>query len=152
MSAKTIGQQFAVLAPLVNNIIISTWRSVGITTSTQMLILQTLARGATTQANIISILGIAAPTLSKQIDALEKCGYVAREIDRDDRRRMLVQLTATGEAKMNQANELIVHGMAQALEGCGEEQLRHVSEALDVIFAQVVTHDTIKMTTKFPLE
>src|SRR3954465_4444242 len=52
-----------------------------------------------TQQDLAKAVGIEGPTLTHHLDGLEKSGLIERTRDRDDRRAVRVELTATGEKR-----------------------------------------------------
>jgi DNA-binding MarR family transcriptional regulator len=67
----------------------------------QMLAMRVLAElGPTKAGDLAALLGVKAPAASALIDALEKRGYLEREIDADDRRVHLISLTDTGSREL----------------------------------------------------
>lgn len=66
-------------------------------TPTQLAVLQVLSRNRElSQAQLASLTGSARPTMTLVVDALERRRLAVRELDWDDRRRLLVHLTEDG--------------------------------------------------------
>lgn len=77
-----------------------------------LLTLHALVEGPHTQRQLAGLSYVGEQTMSRVLDRLERSGYVTRERDTRDRRRMLVRLTAQGEAAYRGAVE---SGTAEAL-------------------------------------
>ncbi|WP_295045889.1 MarR family transcriptional regulator [uncultured Paracoccus sp.] len=72
-------------------------QAVGLTLS-RARALTTLSRmDGATQADLAAALDIEAPTLKRQLDALERAGFVERRPDKDDGRKNALFLTARGQ-------------------------------------------------------
>ncbi|AEV29224.1 transcriptional regulator [Sphaerochaeta pleomorpha str. Grapes] len=64
------------------------------------------------------------PAVSQMLNSLEKKGYVHREIDKNDRRRIVVTLTADGEEVLKQGKTNFNNLVNQAIARFGEENTR----------------------------
>jgi DNA-binding MarR family transcriptional regulator len=69
-------------------------------------------------------LGVEAPHVTRQVQRLERAGYVDRVPDPDDGRAQLVQITARGADVVECVREVGRRRMAEALAGWSEED-RH---------------------------
>jgi MarR family transcriptional regulator for hemolysin len=82
------------------------------------------------QVDIARRLRIEGPTLTRMLDALEKDGLVARQPDPRDGRSKQLQVTAEGEAALDDILDVAGIFRARLLEGVDEATVRTVSEFL----------------------
>jgi len=66
------------------------------------------------------------PAVSQILNSLEKKEYVHREIDKNDRRKIVVTLTETGEKALGQAKAYFDDQMDQTITQFGEENTRQL--------------------------
>jgi len=66
------------------------------------------------------------PAVSQMLNSLEKKGYVHREIDTNDRRKIVITLTATGNIVLEQAKAYFNDQMDQTITQFGEENTRQL--------------------------
>ena len=78
---------------------------------------------------------VKAPTMSRLVTALERQGYVRREADAGDGRRVRVVVTPTGIRALNAAQRRRVERMASLLEGLGPTRREAVLEATEILEA-----------------
>lgn len=64
------------------------------------------ARGAVTPGELASLERISPPSMSRTVNALEEAGFVVRQRATDDARKVLVSLTARGEAVLAETRRL----------------------------------------------
>ena len=94
---KDVVRSLADVVSLVEPGLLELWRSTGLTFG-QRRVLGRLRHGPRPAGAISAELGIAAPTLTRQLQKLEDNGFITRAIDTDDRRRILVALTTNGKS------------------------------------------------------
>jgi DNA-binding MarR family transcriptional regulator len=92
------------------------------------------AREGAKVSEISSMLRVASPTATQQINELEARGYVERATDPDDRRAVRVTLTPKGEATIRQAHEAFVASFKGLVDHLGEEQSRQLADLLTRTF------------------
>lgn len=78
---------------------------------------------------------VTAPTMSRLVTALEREGYVRRETDSEDGRRVRVVATPEGVRALNEARRQRVSRVAAFLEGIDEEDRRTMMEATELLEA-----------------
>ncbi len=78
---------------------------------------------------------VAAPTITKAVQKLEAKGLVARRPDPDDGRVCRVALTAAGRRHLEQARRRRTAWLATRLSELGDDDIRRLSDALDVLEA-----------------
>lgn len=81
--------------------------------------------------------GIAAPTATRIIDGLERCGVIRRERTESDRRAVLVSLTTNGQRTLRRKRQQLAHRrrrLYQRLEPSERKQaerlLRHLAQLI----------------------
>lgn len=82
-------------------------------------------------SDLYSKLFISKPGVSQLLGALEKRGYLCREIDRDDHRRVTVTLTPQGEQVLLQVKEQTDSMMDAVLTRFGDENARQLLYLLE---------------------
>lgn len=76
--------------------ILRLWRSAGLTFSQRRLLRQ-LRNGPRGAGDLAAAAGLSAPSLTRMVARLEQPGYLRRELDASDRRRITIALTERGE-------------------------------------------------------
>lgn len=101
-------------------------------TMSRARVVSTLARNeGVTQAELAALLGIEAPTLKRQIDALQAQGFVERRgMDGDARKRALFLTDKGRSARISQFMDKV---RGQILEGLQPEDAARLTEALEQI-------------------
>ena len=72
--------------------------------------------------DLARVLGVARSHMVKQIDELESRDLISREIDRSDRRSRILILTARGERKLTQLEQVVERHEAELTEGFSSEE------------------------------
>ena len=70
------------------------------------------------------------PNITRQLDALEKRGYVERQHDPEDRRRHLIYLTADGRKVMDEMMPKAVETRKQLFAGISQEEVDQLKDIL----------------------
>lgn len=76
-------------------------------------------------------LGVSRPAVSAMIDALEKDGYVRRELDERDRRGMVISLTEAGYSKVEEMNPRFLLLMNRFISEFGQRDVDDLLQSLD---------------------
>ncbi len=76
---------------------------------------------------------ISQPTLTVQVDRLERAGLVARQSDPEDSRAVRVRLTPQGSASLRDARSARAAALTPILEAAGPEQRARLREAADAL-------------------
>jgi DNA-binding MarR family transcriptional regulator len=79
--------------------------------------------------------GIAAPSMTKTVTALESGGYVERTADPVDGRAWLIRATAAGRKLVESTQEQKLHGLARRIEALEPEQVTALMAALPALEA-----------------
>lgn len=77
--------------------------------------------------------GVAAPTMSRLVDALERDGLVRREADPSDARGVLVRATAKGTKMLSQGRAKRVQRLAGGLASLTPDELTAVARGAELI-------------------
>ena len=77
--------------------------------------------------------GVAAPTISRLVDGLERDGLVRRERDPDDARGVLVRATAKGTRILTQGRRRRVETLAEGLSALSTEELTAIARGAALI-------------------
>lgn len=99
---------------------------------TELLIISRAANGCAscdkgyTVSEIHKDLHLSKPAVSQTLNSLEKKGYISRAIDPDDRRKITVMVTDTGEAKLKEAQNQYDQVMDRVISQYGEENTRQL--------------------------
>ena len=75
------------------------WKSTGLT-FTQLRILRRLRDGPMSAGHLAEAAGVVGPSLTRMLASLEQRGLISRDIDRLDRRRIVIRLTEPGSAAL----------------------------------------------------
>ncbi len=110
-ASRELIRAVADLVSLVEPRLLGLWKSTGMTFA-QRRVLRQLRDGARSPGAVAESLGIAAPTLTRQLARLERQGLIERSIDAGDRRRVIVALTAAGRRAL--ADHRVFAGTALA--------------------------------------
>ncbi len=79
--------------------------------------------------------GVAPPTMTKVVVALEQQGFVERFPDPDDGRAALISATPAGRHLVESSREQRLHGLARRLESLTPEQVSALEAALPALEA-----------------
>jgi DNA-binding MarR family transcriptional regulator len=82
-------------------------------------------------------LGVSVPAASKMVDGLVERGFLARNADAADRRRLSLTLTASGAAIMKEAKKGLEARMAEALSGMSAAESASLAKALETLRARL---------------
>jgi DNA-binding MarR family transcriptional regulator len=91
----------------------------------------------TTHHAMHETLSVSKAAVSQMLGSLEKRGYIRREIDRDNRRKIIITLTKKGNSAIDKGQKHMDGLMASIIERFGEEDIRDFVRLLDR-FAEVV--------------
>lgn len=91
------------------------------------------AREGATMTQLATTLDVSLPTATGVIDRLVEHGLVRRDADPADRRLVLVSLSPAGRSMMDRLRNRGRDAMAMTLERLGDDDLRLVARALDLL-------------------
>jgi DNA-binding MarR family transcriptional regulator len=77
--------------------------------------------------------GVAAPTMTRLVDGLERDGYVRRRTDPADARGVLVEATATGRRVLARGRQQRVQTLASGLATLSGDELQQVRRGAELI-------------------
>lgn len=126
---KDVVRSLADVVSLVEPGLVELWRSTGLTFG-QRRVLGRLRHGPRPAGAISAELGIAAPTLTRQLQKLEDNGFITRAIDADDRRRIVVTLTPNGKTVLAEHRVFRDSPLLQAAGELTTTQRRELVESL----------------------
>ena len=109
-------------------------------TMQQMTVLGSLEGGPRRMTELAAEHGVRLPTMTVQVNRLEREGLAERRADPADARRVLVRLTPTGRARLRTAREARTRFLAERLAGLPTADLAAIDAALDAL-AKVVAAD-----------
>ncbi|MCA0919981.1 MarR family winged helix-turn-helix transcriptional regulator [Pseudooceanicola nanhaiensis] len=113
-------------------------REIGLTLSRARLIRTLTQIEGATQAELAVELGIEAPSAKRQIDALERDGFLERRgLDGDARKRALY---LTDRAKQQEISQFSTRIRAQALEGISPDELATARRVLEQITENIADY------------
>jgi DNA-binding MarR family transcriptional regulator len=98
----------------------------------------------TTHHAMHEALSVSKAAVSQMLGSLEKRGYIRREIDRDNRRRIIITLTEQGETAVNEAEKKMDVLMSRIITRFGEKDTRNFTRLLER-FVEVVD-ESVKKT------
>jgi DNA-binding MarR family transcriptional regulator len=102
---------------------------------TQFTLLMTLDRtGEVSQGKLGKLLALDSTTLTRVLDLLRKKGWV-KEKEGDDRRFRMIQLTASGRAKLTQSMPLWKKAQNRVQEALGEQNMSQLRGMLELVTA-----------------
>ncbi|MCV7079548.1 MarR family winged helix-turn-helix transcriptional regulator [Mycobacterium szulgai] len=93
-------------------------------------------QGPLMQRELAQRLDIEGPTLTRQLERLERQGLVTRRRVDSDRRVALVELTPSGQAMVSQLQEVVAVAAKEVGAGLTTEQLQELGSLLDLITAR----------------
>lgn len=97
-----IGRDIAEAAKILQRAFSAALAEAGGTIATWQVLLALQRRGVRSQQDLARMIGIEGPTLTRQLDALERSGLVVRRRDDHDRRVIRIQATTKGRAQFRQ--------------------------------------------------
>lgn len=76
--------------------------------------------GEVVPSDIVKEMDVSSARIAQTLNSVEKKGFITREIDANDRRRVIVKLTDKGKLKDKQHFEMVMEHMTRMLESLGE--------------------------------
>jgi DNA-binding MarR family transcriptional regulator len=92
----------------------------------QVWVLYNLSRGRQLTSELARAFNVTMPTITRAVDTLVEKGYVERQPDADDRRRIYLQLTERGAEMSDYAHAQFRSAVSRFLSPLGDEQLRDI--------------------------
>jgi DNA-binding MarR family transcriptional regulator len=120
------------LVGIVEPQLVELWRSTGLT-FVQRRLLRRLGEGPRSAGALAAELGVAAPSLTRQLQKLEDRRLITRQVDRNDRRRVLVALTAAGQVALADRKTIARSPLATAVRDMSPRQQRELARTLGVL-------------------
>jgi DNA-binding MarR family transcriptional regulator len=72
-------------------------------------------------SDISSLMNVAPPSVTQQLNSLEKQGYIERKMDKEDRRVVRVSLTSAGQNMLKQASDDFLTSITGLVNYLGEQ-------------------------------
>lgn len=92
---------------------------------------------------LAGLMAVEASHVTRQVQQLERAGYVLRAADPHDRRAQRVELTDAGRAAVDRIREVSRIGMRMALAGWSDDDLRQLAELFHRLVDDFVTNAEI---------
>ncbi|MBZ9751526.1 MarR family winged helix-turn-helix transcriptional regulator [Deinococcus sp. HMF7604] len=99
----------------------------------RFILLRAVERGVVYPKDLSAHLGIIPTQLSRLLESLVARGWLERQLDPEDSRRIRLSLTPTGAALTQQASQAIQQVISAHLQGMGAERLSALLAAIDVL-------------------
>lgn len=128
------------LVTLAESISFELWRTHGLTLG-QVRLLQRIRSQAMVAGDLAKELGIRAASLTRMMERLESNGLVDRTLDREDRRRILVQITDQGRDTLGGIDFWRRGPVVAALEAMSQEERIQFTQTLECFMRQVRDQD-----------
>jgi DNA-binding MarR family transcriptional regulator len=131
--ARQLAQRIVTTMPTIHGFMKHNWQHHGTGSPPKMIILTLLEKGPMTQAELIDHTRLQPSAMSKAIDVMEQKGYLQREIDLADRRRMVISLTKDGRKKLDALREMMLSRLVESLEDLSAADRVTVYNALAIM-------------------
>ncbi len=131
-NAREVIRAIADLVGLVEPQLLHVWRSTGMT-FTQRRVLRQLRDAPRFAGEIAGALGMSGPSLTRQLARLEERGFISRTLDTNDRRRILVDLTAGGRRVLEGHRVFAGSSIARAARELTPDQREQLITSLAVL-------------------
>jgi DNA-binding MarR family transcriptional regulator len=115
--------------------------SLDVTMAQAKILYVLLAGGELSMSETARRLGVTVSTASGAVDHLVHLGLLARSEDPDNRRQVLVSVTAEGAAVFEQMRELSTHQIVSLCQNLSDDQLAVVERATRILAAAAGTEN-----------
>lgn len=85
-------------------------------------------------SELSNILNVASPTITQQVNSLERRGFVERNVDKEDRRAVRIKVTEKGEEVFKKASEEFEASINGLVEYLGSDQSEQLANLLSKTF------------------
>lgn len=135
MNIKKVSSEIIEVIPTVMRTIRSEMRGVALPEMTiaQFRILMRLDHGSHTNKQLAEWVGISTAAMSRTIEVLVVKGYVQRKAAENDRREVILALTAQGKKKYEAIKEMAKLKLTPRLEELNSTELKKVHDALLIL-------------------
>ncbi len=106
-------------------------------TMPQMRVLHMASLGRPTLSDVAEALRVTRPTATRLVDGLVQRGWLIREPDPKDRRRIRLRTTPEGEAIRSQVQEVVLQAVAEKLKDLSPEVLMALYRGLEGLDAHL---------------
>ncbi len=108
-------------------------RRLGLYPGQELLMMRLWEVGPQRQSELIKLLGIDASTVTRMVQRLEQAGLVSRRPSPDDRRAVLVETTAAGEALRAEVGQVWQELEDRTLAGLTDDDRRDLARLLSLL-------------------
>jgi DNA-binding MarR family transcriptional regulator len=115
-------------------------RRTGAMDHAQFRVLLAILHGASSTGDLAEAFEVSAPTMTRTVDVLVDRGWVTRERDTADRRRVLVRITREGRALLRRMKEESETHLAAILDGLDPDEVERLCDGLQVLREAVERH------------
>jgi len=103
-----------------------------------VLIILSKKSGSVLPSEISNEMRISSARVAAALNSLENKGLITRQIDKSDRRKILVDLTPEGRILAQERVQAVIHVASQILSMLGEDDAKELIR----IFSRIVSHST----------
>ncbi|MBF0569853.1 MAG: MarR family transcriptional regulator [Candidatus Omnitrophica bacterium] len=129
-----IAEEVAMIGPRIGRKILADLSRVADITPAQMCVVMCLLHnGPCRSSDIVKELKVAAPTATGIVDRLATAGYVSRSEDKEDRRVVVVELTAEGKKLAHKLRAVVIERWTEILSKIPREDAEKYLEILKKI-------------------
>ena len=128
-SSRDVVRAVADLVSLVEPRLLTLWQDAGMTLF-QRRVLGRLRAGPRSAGEIATGLRIPSPSLTRMLTKLEERGLVVRSLDKDDRRRILVELTSRGQRLIEDHRVFSGTSLVRATKNLSAVEQRNLTESV----------------------
>jgi DNA-binding MarR family transcriptional regulator len=107
-------------------------------------VLRTLSEQPCSNAELAASVWVSTPTMSGVIEQLVRARWVTREVDRKDRRAVVLALTNLGRSELERAQRVLVAQITELLKVVDDRAVRGLAEGLEGLDAALESVRTSK--------
>ena len=132
-SLSHLAQRLNIVTPMLNRFMHFSCKEIGLRSPRDLCLLALLSKHSLSQAHLLKMLNVNAPTLSKQIDVLAQNGLLDRQASEEDRRSQVLSITPEGKHKLLEAAKVNERRLKEMLAEANDEQLIQILEATETL-------------------
>ena len=131
LAVDCVGRRLNMAARAARQVLDAHLARVGMTSASFIVLTALRHHGPAIQRQLAAWLGIEGPTLTRQLEKLERDGLIARQSVASDRRASLVELTAAGRERLNQLDAVVGEAALEVTARLTPAQLEQLNALLD---------------------
>jgi MarR family transcriptional regulator for hemolysin len=135
LAIECVGRRLNMAARSARQVLDAHLARVGMTSSGFIVLMALRHHSPLIQRRLAEWLGIEGPTLTRQLEKLERDGLISRQQVASDRRASLVSLTAAGQERLTQLEPVVGAAALEVTANFTTAQLHQLSDLLDQIAA-----------------